>query len=321
MSDGRTSAGPIQSVLVLASFEKPGARQLVSELEPWLRARVKTVELRLDVRAFAQERQRAADRGRELPRPDLLVVLGGDGAILGAVRAFAEEPVPTLGINLGQVGFLTSTPGESWREALENCLSGEAVVEQRMRLEAEWESEGKTLRASALNEFTLQRSSHQGMIRAAVWAGPDWVTNYRADGVIVATPRGSTAYSLSAGGPILETSLEAIVVTPICPQGLSNRPLVLPSRVELTLSVVASSGHPTLAVDGHEYHRLSEGGTVRLRKHPVPAPLLWMRGMDPYWRLRERLGWAGGLEGDRPKPLPETKETTKGPMKEGKESK
>src|SRR5262245_21020769 len=286
-------ASAIQSVVVLANFEKPGARRLISELEPWLRARVETVDVRPDVRAFAQECQRASSKGRALRRPDLLVVLGGDGAILDAVRAFAEHPVPTLGINLGHIGFLASTPGEAWREALENCLAGEAVVEQRMRLEAEWESEGKTLRASALNEFTLQRSSHQGMIQAAVWAGPDWVTNYRADGVIVATPSGSTAYSLSAGGPILETSLEALVVTPICPQGLSNRPLVLPSSVELRLSVVASSGHPTLAVDGHDYHPLSEGGTVRLRKHPVPAPLLWMRGMDPYRRLRERLGWAG----------------------------
>jgi len=292
---------PIQSVLVLANAEKAAARALISELEPWLRARVPRTEVRSDVRAFREERAALLEAGRPAPRPDLVVVLGGDGAILGAVHAFSEAPVPTLGINLGQVGFLAATPAAAWREALAACLAGEAIEELRVRLEAEWSSEGRVQRAVALNEITLQRSSQGGMIQAALWAGADWVTNYRADGVIVATPSGSTAYSLSAGGPILETSLEAIVVTPICPQGLSNRPLVLPSGVELSLSVVASSGHPTVAVDGQDFYRLAEGDTLTLRRHPVPVPLLWMRGMDPYRRLRERLGWRGSLDtSDRP---------------------
>ena len=286
----------IASVLVLANAEKPGAEKLIGELEPWLRARLERVDVCTDVRHFHEERAAALSAGHPVVRPDLVVVLGGDGAILGAVHAFAEAPVPTLGINLGQVGFLAATPAAAWREALAACLAGEAVEELRVRLGAEWRAEGKLLRALALNEVTLQRSSQGGMIQAALWAGEDWVTNYRADGVIVATPSGSTAYSLSAGGPILETSLEAIVVTPICPQGLSNRPLVLPSALELKLQVLASSGHPTLAIDGHDFHRLAEGDTVRLRRHPVPVPLLWMRGMDPYRRLRERLGWRGSLD-------------------------
>jgi NAD+ kinase len=252
--------------------------------------------VRTDVQAFREERAAALAAGRPGVRPDLVVVLGGDGAILGAVHAFAEAPVPTLGINLGQVGFLAATPAAAWREALAACLAGEAIEEPRARLEAVWGGGGHARHATALNEITLQRSSQSGMIQASLWAGADWVTNYRADGVIVATPSGSTAYSLSAGGPILETSLEAIVVTPICPQGLSNRPLVLPSGAELTLSVVASSGHPTLAVDGQDFYRLDQGDTITLRRHPVAVPLLWMREMDPYRRLRERLGWRGSLD-------------------------
>ncbi|MSR64112.1 MAG: NAD(+)/NADH kinase [Planctomycetes bacterium] len=289
--DALVSARSIESVLVLANAEKSAVRTLIGELEPWLRARVKTVAVRTDVRAFRDERAHTPGA-----LPDLVVVLGGDGAILGAVHAFAESPVPTLGINLGQVGFLAATPAASWREALAACLAGELIAEQRARLEVEWTSDDKPQRALALNEITLQRSSQGSMIQASLWAGSDWVTNYRADGVIVATPSGSTAYSLSAGGPILETSLEAIVVTPICPQGLSNRPLVLPSGLELTLSVVASSGHPTLAVDGQDFYRLAEGDTLTLRRHPVTVPLLWMRGMDPFRRLRERLGWRGSLD-------------------------
>jgi NAD+ kinase len=285
---------PIASVLVLANAAKSAAQSLIAELEPWLRARVKRVEVRTDVRAFLRERE--AENGRAAARPDLVVVLGGDGAILGAVRAFADAPVPTLGINLGQVGFLAATPAAAWREALAACLAGEAIEEPRARLEAEWRTEGRVQRALALNEVTLQRSSQSGMIEAGLWAGEDWVTSYRADGVIVATPSGSTAYSLSAGGPILETSLEAIVVTPICPQGLSNRPLVLPSSLTLTLQVLGTSGHPTMAIDGHDFQHLNEGDTVRLRRHPVPVPLLWLRGMDPFRRLRERLGWRGSLD-------------------------
>lgn len=296
MSVPRPGFRAIESVLVLANAEKPLARELIGSLTPWLRARVRQVEVREDVRAYREERERASGAGRPLPAPDLLVVLGGDGAILGAVHAFAECPVPTLGINLGKVGFLAATPAEAWRDALAACLAGEAVEEPRLRLEAEWSEGGELRRAVALNEVTLQRSSHSGMIQASLWAGSAWVTNYRADGVIVATPSGSTAYSLSAGGPILETSLEAIVVTPISPQGLSNRPLVLPSGLELTLAAVASSGNPTLAIDGQDFFRIGGGDRVTLRRHPVALPLLWMRGMDPYRRLRERLGWRGSLD-------------------------
>jgi NAD+ kinase len=293
---GAAARGAVESVLVLAGAGKPSVSALIAELEPWLRARVRRVEVRTDVRAFREERAALLRRGGAGAAPDLLVVLGGDGTILGAVQAFGETPVPTLGINLGQVGFLAATPAAAWREALAACLAGEAVEEPRLRLAAEWSARGRAERAIALNEITLQRSSQGGMIQAALWADAVWVTHYRADGVIVATPSGSTAYSLSAGGPILETSLEAIVVTPISPQGLSNRPLVLPSGVELTLQVVASSGRPTLAIDGQDYFELDEGDTLSLRRHPVPLPLLWMRGMDPYRRLRERLGWRGSLD-------------------------
>lgn len=308
----RPAATAIQSVLVLANFEKPAARALAAELEPWLRERVARVALQTDVRRFSLERERAAAEGGALERPDLLVVLGGDGAILGTVRAFARDPVPALGINLGRIGFLASTPAESWREALSACLAGEAVLEPRLRIGAQWRSGSEVHASTALNEVTIQRGSHQGMLQVALWAKPaestgppDWVTTWRADGIIVATPSGSTAYALSAGGPILEPSTEALVVTPICPQGLVNRPIVLPPTLELVLSLVASSGIATLALDGHLHHALAQGENVHLARHPVPYPLYRLRGMDPYRRLRERLGWRGSpdpREWTRPAP-------------------
>ena len=291
-------------VLVLANFDKPAVRELAGELEPWLVERLgdaNSVRLEKDIRAFASRRAAHPKLPRECTsalesEADLVVVLGGDGALLGAVRSFADDPVPTLGINLGRVGFLASTPASRWQETLERVLSGAGELEPRMRLEAEWEpvGEGRRVRRVALNEVALQRGSHQGMLTLSLKVGDTEVTDYRADGVIVATPSGSTAYSLSAGGPILAPSVDGLVVTPICSQGLSNRPIVLPAEGELALTVAQSSGLTTLAIDGQEFHTLTRGQEVRVRRHPVPYPLFAMPGLDPYRRLRERLGWGGG---------------------------
>jgi len=283
----------LRRALVLASFEKEAVRELSAELTPWLSERLEHVALRTDLRAFCAERDRSPLPDEE--RPDLVVVLGGDGALLGAVRAFAEAPVPTLGINLGRVGFLASTPASHWRETLGGVLEGSATLERRTRLLVRMEGR-ESFRRIALNDATLQRGSHQGMLVASLDVGDEWVTDYRADGVIVATPSGSTAHSLSAGGPVLEPSVPGIVVTPICSQGLSNRPIVLSDRDELKLSVLASSGITTLAIDGQTYHSVREGENVYISRHPEPYPLFAMAGLNPYRRLRERLGWRGSLE-------------------------
>jgi NAD+ kinase len=283
--------GSVRSVLVLANSEKPGARALVSELEPWLRARVQSLSVRSDVRAFREERARELEAGKHPPRPDLLVVLGGDGAILGAVHAFGEAPVPTLGINLGQVGFLAATPAAAWREALAACLAGEAVEEPRMQLEAEWEGDGGPRRATALNEITLQRSSHAGMIRAALWAGRAWVTNYRADGVIVATPSGSTAYSLSAGGPIVDPTVQVLLLSPISPHTLSNRPVVLRPTAVVRIAIGRREQDALLTIDGQEVTPLGGGDVIEVRQGRSPVALVRSPDRTYYDVLRSKLGW------------------------------
>lgn len=285
------AAGPVRFVQVLVNYQKPSARDLSSELVPWLRARVERAELQTDVAAFAEERAAGRVAGEV---PDLVVVLGGDGALLGAVRAFAETPVPTLGINLGRVGFLASTPATRWRETLEVILAGRGELEHRLRMQGEWHSGGERRRAIALNEFCVQRGSHQGLLGAELSVGETWVTEYRADGLLVATPSGSTAYSLSAGGPILAPPVFAFVATPISPQGLATRPLVLHGDEEITIRVAPGHGEATLAIDGQSFFPLEEGGELCLTRHPVAYPLYAMPGLDPYRRLRDRLGWGGG---------------------------
>jgi len=288
--------GAVRRALLLGTFDRPEVKQLAGELERWLAPRIDELGVEPDVRAFA--RARIEDGAGPEPPPDLLIVIGGDGSLLAAVRAFADAPVPTLGINMGRVGFLASTPASKWKETLNGVLAGEGLLEHRMRIQAEWQKNGRTHCVIGLNEVVLQRGSHQGMLTATLRVEDVRVTNYRADGLIVATPSGSTAYSLSAGGPILEPSVHALVVTPICSQALSNRPIVLQPDRELSISVAASSGITTLAVDGNSFHPLNKNDVVRLRRHPVPYPLYAMAGLDPYRRLRNRLGWRGSVEPD-----------------------
>lgn len=275
------AAGSIRRVAVLALGEKPQVREFLEELRPWLAGRVDEVEVHEDVRNFRRE-----DLGG---RPDLVVVLGGDGALLTAAEAFAAEPVPTLGINFGRVGFLAACAAGHWRVALVGILEGHGVPDPRMRLEATLPG-GET--RILLNEAVVSGGVRGGMISVSLTVGTDWVTDYRADGLIVATPSGSTAYSLASGGPILAPHVEAIVVTPVASQGLSNRPIVLHPDSELAL---VPSGDAVCALDGRGFHPVAEGECVRLRRHPVSYPLLSMPGLDPYRRLRSRLGWSGSV--------------------------
>ena len=285
----------VRTVLVACDPDKPDVRTLLDELVPWLRARVGRVELESDVRALVERRSKLSLTESLEGLPDLLIVLGGDGAILGAVRAFASAPVPTLGINFGRVGFLASTPVSHWREALEGVLSGEGVLEPRMRLVArlgDGASRKGGLEAIALNEVLVARGTAPGMLTLGLSVGGEWVADYRADGLILATPSGSTAHSLSAGGPILFPSMLGMVVTPICPQGLSYRPIVLHPDSSVEVLVKESSGDTLLVLDGQAFHPMQVGEVVRIERHAKAYPLLAWSKLDAYRRLRDRLGWS-----------------------------
>jgi len=288
--------GGVQRALVVADLEKAGVREIRQSVLDWLAARVTRVEFEGDLRGFLRRRALEVHE-RGAAEPDLVVVLGGDGAILAAVRAFAHRPVPTVGINFGRVGFLASTPASRWEEVLHGILDGQGVLEPRMRLTARMKShDGEDVAAIALNDVVLQRSVTQGMLTVALHVDGEWVTDYRADGLIVATPSGSTAHSLSAGGPILIPSMFGLVVTAICPQGLANRPLVLHPDAKIELAIRSTGGLTTLVVDGQGYAPMRQGDSVFVERHPIAYPLLGWAKLDPYRRLRERLGWSGTVE-------------------------
>ena len=286
-------AGRVRSVLLLADGHKGDVSAAVGEVERHLEGLGATVETHADVRSLHTE------EGRFQPacEHDLTVVLGGDGSVLTAARLFEGVPVPTIGINFGRVGFLASLEVSSWREGLDDVFAGRALVEDRMRLGASvLRSDGEALPVVlAMNDVVISRGGTPSVAEFELLSAGRRVTDYRADGLIFATPSGSTAYSLAAGGPILDPALRAVVLTPISAHALSHRPLVLGAEASLEARVVNTAGAVRLDVDGRLVAELGAGDRVLLEASAVPYPLLTTRQFDPWQRLRDRLGWSGNF--------------------------
>lgn len=295
-------------MLILADASKAVVALELPQIAHWLEQRVSEVCVVEDVRGLARTHRQDPELPLPLEAPDLVVVLGGDGTILSAVQAMGRSPRPTIGINFGRVGFLAPVAADEWRQGLEEVLGGHGRMEPRMRLEAHLRNRASgEVRLVALNDLALTRGAVQGMVGVALEVGGQWVTDYRADGLLIATPSGSTAYSLAAGGPILAPSMTGIIVTPVCPHALSHRSLVLHPDSKLLLRVTRATGLVTLANDGQVFHPLEEGDEVHVSRHPLPFPLLARPTTDPWHRLRDRLGWRGSYEPlselDGPEPL------------------
>jgi NAD+ kinase len=231
------------------------------------------------------------------PRLDLLLVLGGDGTLLRGARMVAAHGVPVLGVNLGHLGFLTSAAPEELEEALSRALSGEVVIDARMTLEVGAQGGDGVSRGSflALNDAVLHKGGVARVIRLAVHVHGEEVGTYSADGIIFSTPTGSTAYSLSAGGPIVSPAVECIIATPICPHTLAVRPLVLPAEETISVEVLSPTEELILTIDGQEGTSLAPGDRVVVRRGTQPVRLVRFPGQTFFSTLRRKLRW-GDLE-------------------------
>jgi NAD+ kinase len=268
------------------------ARRVVLQLLDWLAARGLTVVLEKETAGLAPAAAAASASKSDLPgQVDALIVLGGDGTLLSMARAVGDLGVPILGVNLGGLGFLTATTLEEMLPALEALLAGGMAVEERVMLAARLVRGGQTVSEHiALNDVVITKSAMSRIIDLAVSVDGRHATAYRADGLIISTPTGSTAYNLSAGGPILFPTMDAVVLTPIAPHTLSNRPIVLPgaARIDVALRV---DQEVMLTMDGQVGVRLREGDVVEVEKARARIRLLRFPQKDFFSVLRTKLKW------------------------------
>lgn len=229
--------------------------------------------------------------GADGPPADLCLVLGGDGTLLYAARRVGLRGTPILGINLGSLGFLTAHPVSGAREAVEAFMAGSLVPDVRPMLEVElWRQGFLLVQQTVLNDAVVAKGAMARIMDMRLRVGDQDAGPMKADGLIVATPTGSTAYALSAGGPIVHPSLEAFVIAPICPHTLTLRPSVVPASRPITITVIdAEDAHLTL--DGQVGHRVLPGDEVRLRRAEACITLLQRPGLDFFALLQEKLHW------------------------------
>jgi len=224
---------------------------------------------------------------------DTMVVLGGDGTMLYAARLIDGRKVPILGVNMGGLGFLTAITVKEVFPLLERIFGGEYEVEERMMLSVSLTRGGREIsRHKVLNDAVVKGSTAR-LVRMETRINMEYVTTYRADGLIVATPTGSTAYSLSAAGPILYPTIDSIIVAPICPFNLTNRPVVIPDWMTVDVTVSADQTNVDLILDGQVDTPLESGDIIRIKRAQESVYLIKYEGQSYFDILRERLMWEG----------------------------
>lgn len=281
-----------KNVALIGKYNKPEMRDQIVMLATFLREK--------DVQVFIEENT-ARDcqlSGYEvLPfhalgaKVDLAVVLGGDGTMLSAARALYEFGIPLVGVNSGRIGFLTDISADNMLPAIQRILLGEYHLEQRMMLKASIMRKGRLVDQScAFNDVVITKSGKSRLIELDVYIDGQFVHRQRSDGLILSTPTGTTAYSLSAGGPILHPTLEAIALVPICPHTMSNRPIAINSASEVEISLIHAED-AGVHFDGQLQSELLEGDKILVKRASKNIALLHPLGHSHYDMLRQKLNW------------------------------
>ena len=273
----------MKRVILTGNGSKPQIAAAVSELLPWIRERADVAVIDL-----------AMDRDLSAVAADLAVVLGGDGAILSAARRLGCNQVPVVGVNLGKLGFLAELTPAQFREHFGAILNGQYRASPRMMLACALHRGGQRVAEHlALNDVVVSRGALSRLITFDLLVDGRHTTTYNGDGVVVSTPTGSTAHSLSAGGPVLDPRLEAMVITPLCPHTLTNRPVVLPASQEIELRAAVTPVDVGLTVDGQVYEEMFQGDRVVVRRAAATVQLVDLGLRTYYDTLREKLQWGG----------------------------
>src|SRR5574340_1316787 len=268
----------MKSAAIISKPSKPELQQLVPEVLKWLEERKYQVWVDEETAAYIAGPVGVPRNELAGKRPDFVMVLGGDGPLLSAARAGAAAGIPILGVNLGSLGFLTEVPLAELYETLAAVDEQRCSIEQRSMVHCQLLRGGQCVaQFDALNDAVVNKSAIARLVSFDLHLDQVFVSNYKADGVIVATPTGSTAYSLAAGGTILMPSVDAFVITPVCPHSLTHRPLVVRDTVEISLTVKSAGEEAFLSIDGQEGMPLMDEDRVLCRKSEHTTQLLRMR--------------------------------------------
>jgi len=277
--------------LVVKSDAK--AKEKARELEDWLRS--KKIEI---IRKKTVESGHKNDNAALPPPPsdvDCIFVLGGDGTFLSAVRWIGDQDIPILGIKFGEVGFLAEIAEENLYPAAEKVLKGDFIIRPRMRLSVKIRRGAETrAEETVLNDVVINRGALARLAHIETRIDDHYLTTYSADGLIVATPTGSTAYSLAAGGPVIHPAVPAIILTPICPFTLTNRPLIVPQSANITIRLAEGSSDIVLTFDGQKGLEINDKDEIYIQKDASPIHLITLPERQYFDILKNKLKWSGG---------------------------
>jgi NAD+ kinase len=274
----------VRSVAIVSKKHKQSAWQTGQELQQWFAAR--------GVQAVHLENEPEPHVPSLPPETAGIVVLGGDGTLLSVARHYASLEIPILGVNVGGLGFLTEISLDELYPSMEQVLAGKYAVEERMMLTARLYRQGQvSWEKHFLNDAVINKGALARIVELATWIDGEYLTTYRADGLIVSTPTGSTAYTLSAGGPIVYPTLRHIILIPICPFTLSNRPIILPDTVTVTVTFEEEVQDAYLTLDGQEGQALQQEDRVEMSVAPQNLKLILSPHRSYFEILRTKLGW------------------------------
>jgi NAD+ kinase len=284
----------MRKIGVIAKGNKPEAIQVVKELVGWLKDR--KVESFVDSETAQQVSHPSLDK-KEMPLAvDMVVVLGGDGTLLAAARALQKQEVPILGVNLGGLGFLTEITLAELYPMLEAILHGAYKTDERMLLEARvWRDKKVVDTFTVLNDVVINKGALARIIELETSVDQAYLTTFRSDGLIISTPTGSTGYSLSAGGPIVYPSLHSIIITPICPHTMTNRPIIVPKEAVINVTLCSMDQEVFLTLDGQVGFKMELHDRVEVKKGEGFVRLIKSPSRGYFEVLRQKLMWGADI--------------------------
>jgi NAD+ kinase len=292
------SGNKIKRIGIFCKPKAPSASDILGKLIPWLRKKNYLIFMDTSTAAIIGETSTHDKRGVS-EQADLLIALGGDGTLLSVARAAHPYNVPILAVNLGSLGFLAAISIEELYPTLENILAGKFEIENRMLLNAcVWRNGDKVENHNVLNDIVINKSVVARVINLQVFVNDQYMTSYRADGLIIATPTGSTAYSLSAGGPIIHPSMHTLVLSPICPLMLTNRSILIPDQSVIQVKLSGKYDDVRITLDGQEGYDMKVEDILEIKKTKTTLQLIRGPNKNYYQILRDKLHW--GTQIDNP---------------------